>query len=56
MALLYALADAFYRTFGITEPARSARRRAAFFFLVLLLLVPVAIFAVAWLVASAVHR
>lgn len=56
MHLLYALADAFYRTFGITEPAEHARRRAAFFFLFLLLLVPVAIVLVAWLVAATMHR
>lgn len=56
MHLLYALADAFYRTFGITEPAEHARRRAALFFLALLLLVPTAIAVAVYLVASTMRR
>ena len=56
MPLLLALADAFYRTFGITEPAPNARRRAALFFLLLLLIAPVAIAASIYLVCSTLHR
>ena len=56
MHLLLALADAFYRTFGITEPAEHKRRRAAFFFLFLLLLVPAVIASTIFLFSFTMHR
>ncbi len=37
MALLYFLADAFIKTFGITQPSEKARTQAAFFILGLIL-------------------
>ncbi len=39
MGLLYFLADAFTRTFGITQPTQAERKRAAFFILGLSVLV-----------------
>jgi hypothetical protein len=39
MYLLEALAGAFFRTFGITEPAPQTRRRAAWFILAMFTLI-----------------
>jgi hypothetical protein len=43
MRLLEALASAFFRTFGITQPSAEQQRRAAWFLLGLLVFVPLAI-------------
>ena len=43
MRFLEALATAFYRTFGITQPSDSMRRRAAWFLLGLITLIGVAV-------------
>lgn len=55
MPFLLALADAFYRTFGITEPTEAARRRAALYFLVLLVLIPLAIATVVYVVTHSIR-
>ena len=39
MRLFESLAEAFFRSFGITQPTPQARRRAAWFLLILLVLV-----------------
>jgi len=43
MRLLEALASAFFRTFGITQPSVETQRRAAWFLLGLLVLVVLAV-------------
>ena len=43
MALLYFLADAFIKAFGITQPTAEARRRAAFFILTLMIVLLLAV-------------
>lgn len=43
MRFFEALATAFYRTFGITQPSDSMRRRAAWFLLGLITLIGVAV-------------
>jgi hypothetical protein len=44
MRLLEALAGAFFRTFGITEPTEQTRRRAAWFILGMFTLIILAFF------------
>jgi nitrate reductase NapE component len=39
MRLFESLAEAFFRSFGITQPTQQARRRAAWFLFILLVLV-----------------
>lgn len=55
MPFLLALADAFYRTFGITEPTESARRRAALYFLALLFFIPAIIAAAVFAISRAIR-
>jgi hypothetical protein len=50
MRLLEALASAFFRTFGITQPSAETRRRAAWFLLGLLVVIAVAIGAIGLLI------
>jgi uncharacterized BrkB/YihY/UPF0761 family membrane protein len=55
MQFLLAIADAFYRTFGITEPTEAARRRAALYFLSLMVLLPIGIAVVVYLVTHSIR-
>jgi hypothetical protein len=47
MQLFEAVATAFFRTFGITQPSDQARRRAAWFLFGTLTLIVIGIFAIA---------
>jgi quinol-cytochrome oxidoreductase complex cytochrome b subunit len=51
MRLLEPIAEAFFRSFGITQPTPQARRRAAWFLLILLLLVLIALVSLGILLA-----
>jgi hypothetical protein len=55
MRLFEAIASAFFKTFGITQPSAENRRRAAWFLLVLLLLGLLAIGSGSILIFHMVH-
>jgi hypothetical protein len=56
MGLLEALANAFVRTFGITEPTDAMRRRAAWFILGMLALALLALCAGGFVLMHLIHN
>jgi hypothetical protein len=55
MNFLEALAEGFFRTFGITEPHPTLRRRAAWFVLILIVVSAIGIAGVGLLVFHLMH-